>query len=115
VYRRTVPDARIDKIFPDSTTNRAETALSEMIDRGQQHIQQLLAKGRNSNKNAQKTHIFYWLELTRLWQAIAPENTPNKHYHLSEFLFACSQSLFPDKTYETITAFIERYFPQMSV
>jgi hypothetical protein len=49
-----------------------------------------------------------------LWQAIAPKDIQYKHYHLSEFLFACSQSLFPDKKHETITAFIERYFPQTS-
>jgi hypothetical protein len=109
------PSALILKIHPDSAINRAEAALTEIIGLGRQHVEQFIAMGPTSNKNAQKVHILYWRELMRLWQAIAPQDTKNKYYHLSEFLFACSQSLFPDTKHKTITAFIERHFRQTSV
>lgn len=114
-FCRTVPSAMMQKMRPDSTINRAEAALTEIIDRGRQHLEELVAMGPASNKNAKKVHNLYWLELMRLWQAIAPANTKHKHKHLSDFLFACSQSLFPNTKHTTITAFIERQFPQMSV
>ena len=111
----TVPNAIMEKINPDSTVNRAEAALTELIDRGRQGLKKLMAIGPASNKNAVKVHNLYWLELMRLWQAIAPASTKHKHKHLSEFLFACSQSLFPNIKHTTITAFVERQFPQMNV
>ena len=114
-FCRTVPHAMMEKIYPDSTINRVEVALTELIDRGRQHIEKLIAKGPASNENAKKVRNLYWLELTRLWQAIAPASTKHKHKRLSEFLFACSHSLFPDAKHTTITAFVERQFPQTSV
>jgi hypothetical protein len=114
-FCRTVPNAITETVYPDSTINRAEAALTELIDRGRQHLEKLMAMGPASNKNAKKVHNLYWLELMRLWQAIAPASTKYKHKHLSEFLFACSQPLFPDTKHKTITAFIERHFPQTRV
>jgi hypothetical protein len=107
--------ALIQKIHPGSAINRGEAALTEIIGLGRQHVEQFMAMGPSRHKNAEKVHILYWRELMRLWRAIAPQDTKNKYYHLSEFLFACSQSLFPDTKHATITAFIERHFRQTSV
>jgi hypothetical protein len=114
-FCRTVPNAIMEKAFADSTISRAKVALTDLIGRGWQHHAVLMDMGPATNKNAKKLHNLYWLELMRLWQAIAPATTKNKHKHLSEFLFACSQSLFPDTKHSTITAFVEREFPQTSV
>ena len=114
-FCRMVPNAIMDKMYPDSTIRRAEVSLMEIIDRGRQNVEKLTAMGPASNKNAKKVRNVYWLELMRLWQAKAPASTKNKHKQLTEFLFACSQTLFPDTKRSTITAFVEREFPRMNV
>ena len=104
------PHAIAEKLVADSAINRAEAALTELIDRGQRRLPELIAMGSASNKNAKKVQNLYWLELMRLWQAIATPTTKHKHKHLSEFLFACSEPIFPDTTHSAITAFVERHF-----
>jgi hypothetical protein len=113
-FVQTVPGAVADIVDPDSIINRAKAALTEIINRGRSHIEKFKTMGPASRNNANKAHTLYWLELMRLWRGIAPLTTKHKHKHLSEFLFACSQSLFPGTKHSTITAFVERQFPKMN-
>jgi hypothetical protein len=74
-----------------------------------------LATTHNSRRNgAIKSHTRFWLVLMNIWRGL--DEAGQQHKHLREFLFICAEPIFPEATMATtLTAFIERYFPQTNI
>jgi hypothetical protein len=108
-----------DLLFPPlATLGAAEAALTALRAELQPRLDELTARtrGRGSgpSRNAISVHAEYWRELTQLWgEVTAHAASRRQHKHLHEFLYACSEPLFPkETTAKALTAFVDRHFPQ---
>jgi hypothetical protein len=89
--------------------------MTQKIAELRERIANLQAMGTRSAGNARLVHDEYWRALTRLWVGIT-EGKVSKHRrkHLSRFLHACSQPLFPQMTEQELeqrlASFIKNFF-----
>jgi hypothetical protein len=111
-YSRIDPDTHWPLQFPHlaALTAQALQDLEALVAELKRCRNELTAMGVSLGKPISTAHKQFWKELMRVWDGSVSKDVIWSNEHLTDFLIACSEPLFPEETtFGTISAFFEDF------
>lgn len=111
-YSRVDPDTHWPLQFPHlaTLTTRTLRDLEALVAELERCRNELTAMGICQGKPINTAHKQFWKELLRVWDGSISKDVIWSNKHLTNFLIACSEPLFPEETtFDEINAFFGRF------